>query len=149
MPRPYSNDLRRKVVDTVRSGVSRRQAAGLFKVSVSFVIKLLQRVRATGDVSPAQFGGYKVSPLVAHEADLRCWVAERSEITIAELQVLLSDRGTRTSPAALARFLAKLGLTRKKDGKSRRASARGRRRGPPGVGRLAARAEPGKPRLCR
>ena len=119
MPRPYSNDLRRKIVDTVESGASRRQTAGLFKVSVSFVIKLMQRVRATGDVSPAQFGGYKVSPLAAHEADLRRWVAERSEITIAELQSRLSACGTRTSPAALARFLAKLGLTRKK-----------RRRGP-------------------
>jgi transposase len=120
MPRPYSNDLRQRVVLTVENGASRRQAAKLFKVSVSFVIKLLQRVQATGDVSPAQFGGYKVSPLAAHEADLRRWVAERSEITIAELQALLSERGTRTSPAALARCLAKLGLTRKK-----------RRRGPP------------------
>jgi putative transposase len=120
MPRPYSNDLRRKIVETVESGTSCRQTAGQFKVSVSFVIKLLQRVRATGDVSPAQFGGYTVSPLVAHEADLKRWVAERSEITIAELQTLLAERGTRTSPAALARFLGKLGLTRKK-----------RRHGPP------------------
>ena len=120
MPRPYSNDLRRKIALTVETGRSCRQTAELFKVSVSFVIKLMQRVQATGDVSPARFGGYKVSPLAAHEADLRRWVAERSEITIAELQALLSGRGTRTSPAALARCLAKLGLTRKK-----------RRRGPP------------------
>jgi putative transposase len=134
MPRPYSNDLRRKIVETVESGASCRQAAGQFKVSVSFAIKLMQRVRATGDVSPAQFGGYKVSPLAAHEADLRRWVAERSEITIAELQTLLAERGTRTSPAALARFLGKLGLTRKKDGESRRAGARGRRRGPAASG---------------
>ena len=114
MPRPYSNDLRRKIALTVEAGTSCRQAAELFKVSVSFVIKLLQRVQATGDVSPARFGGYKVSPLAAHEADLRRRVAERSEITIAELRTLLSERGTRTSPAALARFLGKLGLTRKK-----------------------------------
>jgi len=114
MPRPYSNDLRQRVVLTVENGASRRQAAKLFKVSVSFVIKLLQRVQATGEVSPAQFGGYKVSPLAAHEADLRRWVAERSEITIAELQSRLSERGTKTSPAAIARVLAKLGLTRKK-----------------------------------
>ena len=120
MPRPYSNDLRRKVVLTVEAGRSCRQTAGLFKVSVSFVIKLMQRVQATGEVSPAQFGGYKTSPLKMHEADLRRWVAERSDITIAELQSRLLERGTRTSPAAIARFLAKLGLTRKK-----------RRRGPP------------------
>ena len=84
MPRPYSNDLRQKVVLTVENGASRRQAAKLFKVSVSFVIKLLQRVQATGEVSPAQFGGYKTSPLKTHEADLRRWVAERSDITIVQ-----------------------------------------------------------------
>lgn len=120
MPRPYSNDLRQKIAQTVEAGTSCRQAAGLFKVSVSFVIKLMQRVRSTGDVSPAQFGGYKVSPLAAHEADLRRWVAEHAAITLAELQALLLERGTKTSPAALARFLGKLGLTRKK-----------RRHGPP------------------
>ena len=114
MPRPYSSDLRRRVVLTVENGASCRQTAALFKASVSFVIKLLQRVQATGEVSPAQFGGYKVSPLAAHEADLRRWVAERSEITIAELQTRLSERGTKTSPAAIARCLAKLGLTRKR-----------------------------------
>jgi transposase len=125
MPRPYSNDLRRKIALTVEAGRSCRQTAGLFKVSVSFVIKLLQRVQATGEVSPAQFGGYKTSPLNTHEADLRRWVAERSAITIAELQSRLLERGTRTSPAAIARFLAKLGLTRKK-----------RRREPPSNGAM-------------
>lgn len=114
MPRPYSNDLRQRVVLTVENGASRRQAAKLFKVSVSFVIKLMQRVQATGEVSPARFGGYKVSPLAAHDADLRRWIAERSDVTIAELQVRLLERGTRSSPAAIARVLAKLGLTRKK-----------------------------------
>jgi transposase len=133
MPRPYSNDLRQKVVLTVENGASRRQAAKLFKVSVSVVIKLLQRVQATGEVSPAQFGGDKVSPLAAHEADLRRWVAERSDITIAELQSRLLERGTRTSPAAIARFLAKLGLTRKK-----------RRREPPSNGAMTS-PRPAKP----
>lgn len=73
MPRPSSNDLCLKIALTVGSGTSCRQAAGLLEVSVSFVIKLMQRVRATGDVAPAQLGGYKVSPLAAHEADLRRW----------------------------------------------------------------------------
>jgi transposase len=149
MPRPYSDDLRLRVVETVENAASRRQAAEFFKVTVSFVIKLLQRVQATGEVPPARFGGYEVSPLKAHEEDPRLWIAERSDITIAELQSRLSERGTKTSPAALARCHERLGLTRKKDAESRRAVARGHRHGRPGVGRPAARAEPGKPRLCR
>ena len=129
MPRPYSDDLRLRVVETVENAASRRQAAEFFKVTVSFVIKLLQRVQATGEVPPARLGGYEVSPLKAHEEDLRLWIAERSDITIAELQSRLSERGTKTSPAALARCHERLGLTRKKDAESRRAVARGHRHG--------------------
>jgi transposase len=46
MPRPLSNDLRERVARTVEDGSSRRQAAGRFGVSVSFVVKLLQRWQA-------------------------------------------------------------------------------------------------------
>ena len=114
MARPFSNDFRRRMVDTVRSGVSCRKTSELFQVSVSCVIKLMQRVEATGDVSPARFGGFKTSPLVAHEDDLRAWVSQTPEITIAELQSRLEEKGTRSSHAAIARYLVKLGLTRKK-----------------------------------
>jgi transposase len=114
MAKPFSNDLRWKMVETVRSGLSRRQTAELFKVSISCVIKLMQRVDATGDVAPARFGGFKTSPLATREADIRSWVAERSDITLAELQAKLEDAGTTSSLAAIGRCLQRLGLTRKK-----------------------------------
>ena len=114
MPRPYSNDLRRKIVEKVEKGVSCRQAAELFDVSVSFVIKLMQRFRATGDVSPSQFGGFKTSPLLAHEEDVRGWIAATPELTIGEICRRFAERDVKTSPAAVARFLQKIGLTRKK-----------------------------------
>ena len=114
MPRPYSNDLRRKIVERVEKGVSCRQAAEMFDVSVSFVIKLMQRVRATGDVSPAQFGGFKTSPLLTHEQDVRGWIAAMPELTIGEICTRFAEREVKTSPAAVARYLHKIGLTRKK-----------------------------------
>lgn len=114
MPRPYSNDLRQRMVDTVRSGMSRRKTAELFQVSISCVIKLMQRVDLTGDIKPAQFGGFKTSPLTKREPDIRVWIAETPEITIVELQSRLAKEGTTSSPAAIARFLKRLGLTRKK-----------------------------------
>ena len=40
MTRPYSVDLRERVVRAVEAGLSRRAAARRFEVSVSFVVKL-------------------------------------------------------------------------------------------------------------
>ena len=114
MPSPYSNDFRRKIMEAVQKGGSCRQVAEQFGVSPSCVIKLMQRYRATGDVSPAQFGGFKKSPLPGHEEEIREWIAADSDLTIEAIGVRLAARGTRTSRAAICRYLQKLGLTRKK-----------------------------------
>jgi transposase len=39
MPKPYSTDLRERAVEAVESGASRREAAEIFKVGVSSVIR--------------------------------------------------------------------------------------------------------------
>ena len=52
MAKPYSDDLRERVVRAVEGGSSRHEAAGQFDVSVSFVVKLMQRVQATGSFRP-------------------------------------------------------------------------------------------------
>jgi putative transposase len=43
MARPYSADLRERVVRAVEGGASRRATAAKFEDSPSFVIKLMQR----------------------------------------------------------------------------------------------------------
>ena len=48
MPKPYSLDLRERVVGFVEDGQSRRTAAARFRVSVSFVVNLMKAVRARG-----------------------------------------------------------------------------------------------------
>jgi transposase len=50
MPKPYSRDLRERVVSSVEEGHSRRGAPAHFKVSVSFVVNLMSAVRATGSL---------------------------------------------------------------------------------------------------
>jgi transposase len=52
MARAYSVDLRERVVRAVAGSLSRRAAAARFEVSVSFVIKLMQRWRRRGTVQP-------------------------------------------------------------------------------------------------
>ena len=114
MPRPYSNDLRERVVRSVANGASCRQAAAQFEVSVSFVVKLMQRWRARGSVAPDRFGGGRTSPLAAHADKVRGLVAADSDITIEKLRGELAHVGIVTSRSAMGRFLLALGLTRKK-----------------------------------
>jgi len=71
----------------------------------------MQRYRLTGDVFPAQFGGFKKSALLEHEEDIREWIEADSDLTIAAIGDRLAERGTTTSRAAISRYLHELGLT--------------------------------------
>ena len=57
MPKPYSLDLRERVVGFVEDGQSRRAAAARFRVSVSFVVNLMKAVRARGSFAPKPSAG--------------------------------------------------------------------------------------------
>jgi len=114
MTRPYSVDLRERVVRTVEAGLSRRATAGRFGVSVSFVIKLMQRWRRDGTVAPDQYGGWKRSPLAVHAERVRALLTAEPDLTIAELRARLASEAIHASPAAISRFLTAEGLTRKK-----------------------------------
>jgi putative transposase len=114
MARPYSVDLRARVVRAVEGGASRRATAAKFEVSVSFVIKLLQRWRRRGTVQPDRIGGWKRSTLAAHAERARALVAAEPDLTIAELCSRLADEGIAVSRSSVGRFLIAAGLTRKK-----------------------------------
>ena len=64
MAKPYSDDLRARVVGVVEGGRSRHEAAGQFGVSVSFVVKLMQRFRATGSFRPGVSIGAEKSAMI-------------------------------------------------------------------------------------
>ena len=135
MTRPYSVDLRERVVRAVEAGLSRRAAARRFEVSVSFVIKLLQRWRRNGTVEPERYGGWKRPALAAHAERVHDLLREEPDLTIAELRRRLVAAAIHVSPAAISRFLAAEGLTRKKR-PSTRPNRNGRtspRRGPSGA----------------
>lgn len=112
--RPYSEDLRERIVRAVEGGMSRNAAAKHFDVAVSTVVKLLQRWKATGSVQSAQFGGWKKASLSGHENRIRALVAEKCDITIKELLLCLAAEGIETKRSTLGAFLLRLGLTRKK-----------------------------------
>src|SRR4029079_13353245 len=84
MTAPLSQDLRERIVQAVEGGSTIRQAARRFAVSASAAIKLMQRVRQTGSLSPAQIGGYRRPLLEKHADELRAIVSSKAGITLQE-----------------------------------------------------------------
>ena len=92
-----------------------RGAAARFAVSPSSAIKLMARVRATGRVAPARYGGHRRPLLAPHEDVLRALVAEQPDITLAEIQVEpCRQRGITVCLATIHVRLRRLGLRHKK-----------------------------------
>ena len=115
MPAPLSRDLRERIVEAVESGSSMRGAAARFAVSPSSAIKLMARVRATGSVAPARYGGHRRPVLAPHEDVLRALVAAQPDITLAEIQAeLCRQRGITVCLATIHVRLRRLGLRHKK-----------------------------------
>lgn len=56
MPAALLRDLRERIVRAVEGGASARQAALRYEVSPSTAVKLMQRVRVTGNVTPGGRG---------------------------------------------------------------------------------------------
>ena len=130
MAKPYSEDLRERIVGAVEAGRSRHEAARIFGVSPSCVVKLMQRYRETGAVRPAKFGGYRKPILAGHEAKVLALVAARPDLTISELATELARLGIQVGRSSVYRFLRCLGLTFKKNSARLRAAPGGRRRSP-------------------
>ncbi len=134
MGRPFSQDLRTRIVAAVEAGTSRNKVAKQFAVSVSCVVKLMQRFYRTGTVEPAP-RGKKPYALAEHEATVRELIAGCPDLTIDELHQALGERGIQVSRSAVNRFLQKCRLTFKKS-RSTRLSSSGRTSPPrarPGV----------------
>src|SRR3954468_7974832 len=103
MPKAYSGDLRERVIETVASGASRREAAERFEVSVSSAIKWLQRWRESRSAAPKPRGG-SVSPLEKFASAILALVAEQPDLTLVETVAELHRRRIKTSRSSLWRF---------------------------------------------
>jgi transposase len=114
MARPYSTDLRDRVVGSVASGRSCRATAALFGVSVASVVKWCQRWRATGSAAPSRMGGWRPLLLKSEREWLLARLAEQPDLTLRAVVAELAERGTPASYGAVWRFFAHEGVTFKK-----------------------------------
>ena len=128
MPKPYSDDLRVRVVETIADGATREEVAERLGVSLSSVGRFVRLAREKGSVSAAKFGGYKGYALAAHEERVRRLVTEQPDMTLAELRARLARAKVTVSQSSIFRYLRHLKLTFKKKSARRRAGSAGRRR---------------------
>jgi putative transposase len=75
MAKPYSRDLRERVVEAVeREGMSRRGAAARFGVGIKTVIDWVRQYRETGRLWALPMGGRRPKKLVGEH---RAWLLQR------------------------------------------------------------------------
>ncbi len=129
MARPYSQELRDRVVGSVAGGRTCRATAALFGVSVASVVKWSQRFRATGSAAAKKMGGWRQLVLKSERDWLLARIAEKPDLTLRAIMAELAERGTPASYGAVWRFFAREGVTFKK--KPARQRARPARRGAP------------------
>src|SRR5271169_2233589 len=112
MGKPYSDDLRERVVAAIEDGHTRVKVAELYNMALSTVGGFIKRKRETGSISPDKFGGYKTFALEGH--------TEQPDSTLAELQIRLAKESVNVSQSAIYRFLHHINLTFKKKAYTRR-----------------------------
>ncbi|MGA8771181.1 MAG: IS630 family transposase, partial [Rhodomicrobium sp.] len=116
MTKPYSMDLRERVVSAVDAeGMSRHEAAARFGIAVSSAIRWMARYRKTGNVAPSKIGGYKPKTLRGEHASWLVARCQESDFTISQLvEELQSLRGLKVDRRSVWEFLHAEGLSHKK-----------------------------------
>jgi transposase len=128
MPKSYSADLRKRVIEAVEAGASRREAAESFGIDASSAVRWLQCWMESGSCAPKPRGG-SVSRLEQHADQILALVAQQPDLTLEETIAELLKRRIRTSKSAVSRFFQRHNITfKKKESASGRAAPR--RRGP-------------------
>jgi putative transposase len=130
MGRPYSLDLRKRVVTAVeREGMSRQAAARRFGVVPSTAINWVRQFREKGHVNPGQMGGHKRKAL---SGEHRLWLVARckaGQFTLRGLVgELLSERGLKVDYRSVWEFVHAEDLSYKKNHSAQRTGSSRRKK---------------------
>jgi transposase len=101
MPRPFSADMRARVVARVESGASRREAAEHYEVSASTAVTWVKCFRESGRCA-AKPRGVSVSPLEEHGEFLLALIDEQPDLTLDEVVCDAQAQGSRQPHGGMA-----------------------------------------------
>lgn len=109
--RAYSVDLREKLLAAVDAGMSRKQAAAVFGVSVPSIERYVRLRRGTGSLAPRR--ALKLGPAAVKGDAVRAWLPGRLErcpdATLAEHAAAFTAAiGMPISPATVVRAISSL-----------------------------------------
>lgn len=128
MGKPYSIDLRERVVAAVeKGGLSRCRAAARFGVGISTAINWVRRFRETGSVAPGKMGGYKPKAIVGEHRAFLLERTRKKDFTLRGLVAELAGRGLKVDYRSVWNFVHAEKLSFKKNrGRQRTRSSRRR-----------------------
>jgi transposase len=113
--KPYSEDLRERVVRAVAIGTPREDVAAMFAVSVASIERWLRLKRETGGLAPKPVPGPPAVKTTAVMESLPERLAEHADATLEEHCSWWQEvSGVVVSTATMSRALARLDWTRKK-----------------------------------
>lgn len=115
MGKPYSEDLRKRVVAAIEAGMSTGAAAERFDVSKAAAGAWARLKRATGSVAPARQGKPAGSVLDAHADFIFGVLDDAPDTTLEEMaERLARERGVKVVYTAVWKFLDRRDFTHKK-----------------------------------
>ena len=125
--KPYSNDLRRKIVEAYETGdFTQDEVADLFGVSNATVRNFIRRKRITGCADALPHAGGRIATLnLAERERLRQLARLNTDATLAELCQMVEKKLEKSvSNSAMCRLLQVLNLPRKKSRSTLRSAIR-------------------------
>jgi putative transposase len=106
MARPYSGDLRQRVVSAVeRDGKSCREVAAQFHVGVSTAIRWVARYRQTGSVAAGKIGGHRPKLIVGAHREWLLGRCRDGDSTLRGLVAELAERRLKVDYRTVWRFV--------------------------------------------
>ena len=111
MPKPFSMDLRQRILDDVIAGMTYAEAARKYSVSAEFIRRFYARYQTSQEVAPRPPIRRVVPFHQRHETEIRAAMTKNPGLTLEQLRVEL---GLEVSIGTLWHALQQLKLTFKK-----------------------------------
>jgi transposase len=112
--KPYSKDLRLRVLAAVDSGVPREEVAKTFSVSMPTIKRSQKRRREAGDIEPKPMPGRPRLKGAALEEWLPSQLQHTNDLTLEEHREAFEEKhtGVLVSASTVSRAIERLGLPR-------------------------------------